>query len=89
MFVRELGAEEVARIPCRAFGLLSHFVADEEVQRCGLRRRIEVEVVIHVVVRGVVIGGGPVLGECCTIDRWIGALSSSIDFDGGHALPHE
>lgn len=89
LFARKLRAEEVARITCGTLGLLGHFVADEEVQRRGLRCRIEVAAVVHVVVTSVVIGRAPVFGERGAIDRWIGALNSRIDFDGGHAVPHE
>jgi len=85
----KLRTEEGARIPGRAFGLLRDFVADEEVQRCGPRRRIEVASVVHVVIGSVAIGRGPVLGERGAIDRRVGALSSRIDFDGGYAVPHE
>jgi len=77
----KLRTEEVARIPGRAFGLLRDFVADEEVQRCGPRRRIEVASVVHVVIGSVVIGRGPVFGERGAIDRRVGALSSRVDFD--------
>src|SRR5579872_1073221 len=85
----EFLGEEVAAVPGWSLRLLSHVVADQEVQTCALGRRIVIKRLVHVVLGRVVEGGHPGLDDLLAIQLGVGTLQAIADVHRGNALADE
>src|ERR1700679_1408917 len=75
----EIFSEKIPLVPGWRGVLLSHIIADQEVDSRCLRRRVVVEILIHVVERSVILRHHPFFLQFQSIYSWIDALYPILD----------